>query len=89
MNERTILAITSAISLLLAASAQAQQHPEKPTYKYEKCYGVAKAGKNSCFTASNSCAGTSKEDGQKDAWIYLPAGTCTQIVGGNLEPGAK
>jgi len=32
--------------------------PEKPTYKYEKCYGVARAGMNDCFFGSNSCAGT-------------------------------
>ena len=29
-----------------------------------KCYGVAKAGKNDCATASHSCAGSS-EDGQR------------------------
>ena len=45
--------IVSAISALLATSAQGQVHPEKPTYKYEKCYGVVKAGKNDCFTASS------------------------------------
>ena len=38
--------LASAIAGLLVASAQAQVHPEKPTYKYEKCYGVAKAGLN-------------------------------------------
>ena len=78
--------IGSAMSLAIAASAQAQQHPEKPTYKYEKCYGVAKSGKNDCFTASHSCAGTSKVDGQRDAWVYLPKGTCEKIVGGSLDP---
>ena len=30
----------------------------------EKCYGVAKAGKNDCQTANSSCAGTSKKDAQ-------------------------
>lgn len=55
---------------------------------FEKCYGVAKAGKNDCQTATSSCAGTTKRDGQKDAWIYVPKGTCEKIVGGSLEPAA-
>jgi uncharacterized membrane protein len=77
--------IASAIVGLLAA-AQAQVHPEKPTYKYEKCYGVAKAGQNDCFTSSSSCAATAKQDGQKDAWVYMPSGTCKRLVGGSTEP---
>lgn len=52
----------------------------------EKCYGVAKAGKNDCQTSSSSCAGTSKTDAQKDAWVYLPKGACEKIVGGSLKP---
>ncbi len=54
----------------------------------EKCYGVVKAGKNDCQTASSSCAGTSKTDSQGDAWVYLPTGTCEKVVGGSLEPKA-
>ncbi|HVQ76596.1 MAG TPA: DUF2282 domain-containing protein, partial [Candidatus Binatia bacterium] len=44
--------------------------------------------KNDCQTAVSSCAGTSKRDGQKDAWIFVPAGSCERIVGGNLKPRA-
>lgn len=50
----------------------------------EKCYGVAKAGKNDCQTPTSSCAGTSKVDGQKDAWLYAPAGLCAKLAGGSL-----
>jgi uncharacterized membrane protein len=75
-----------AIATLLAASAQAQVHPEKPTWKYEKCYGIARAGHNDCFFASNSCAGTSRVDSDPAAWIYVPKGGCERIVGGTLEP---
>jgi len=53
----------------------------------EKCYGIAKAGKNDCQTSSSACAGTSAEDNQKDAWIYVPEGTCGKIAGGSTEPG--
>lgn len=53
--------------------------------KTEKCYGVAKAGKNDCQTATSSCAGSSKKDAQADAWLAVPAGTCGKLVGGSLE----
>jgi uncharacterized membrane protein len=54
--------------------------------KNEKCYGVAKAGQNDCATANNSCAGTASSDGQKDAFLYVPVGTCQKIAGGSLTP---
>jgi len=50
----------------------------------EKCYGIAKAGKNDCQTDHSSCAGTSKLDSQKDAWVSVPKGACEKIVGGSL-----
>jgi uncharacterized membrane protein len=67
--------------------AQAGPAP-KPKFDAEKCYGVAKAGKNDCQTANSSCAGTSRRDGQKDAWIYVPAGSCDKLVGGSTQPRA-
>lgn len=71
---------------LAALQASAQVHPEKPTYKYEKCYGVAKTGKNDCFTPKNSCGGTTKTDDDPMAWIYVAKGTCEKITRGSLEP---
>ena len=47
-------------------------------------FGVAKAGKNDCQTKHSSCAGTSKKDGQSDAWLYVGKGSCEKIVGGSL-----
>jgi uncharacterized membrane protein len=58
----------------------------KPKFEAEKCYGVAKAGKNDCQTANSSCAGTSRRDGQKDAWLYVPAGACERLVNGSPQP---
>ncbi len=78
--------ISAPVLLLIAANASAQVHPEKPTYKYEKCYGVARAGMNDCFFAANSCAGTVVKDNDPHAWIYTPQGTCKKITGGTLEP---
>jgi uncharacterized membrane protein len=80
-------AMLAALTMPLAAGAQAGPAP-KPKFDAEKCYGVAKAGKNDCQTMSSSCAGTSRRDGQKDAWMYVPAGTCERLVGGNTQPRA-
>jgi len=55
----------------------------------EKCYGVAKAGKNDCKTLSNACAGHSVTDAQPDAFIALPKGTCERISGGSLQAPAE
>jgi uncharacterized membrane protein len=53
----------------------------------EKCYGIAKAGKNDCKTAGGSCAGTAKKDKEKESFLLLPKGTCDKIAGGSLTPG--
>ena len=37
-------------------------------------------------TSSEVCAGTSTADAQGDSWIYVPAGTCTKLVGGSMQP---
>jgi uncharacterized membrane protein len=77
-------ALAAVLSMPLVLQAQSGPAP-KPKFEAEKCYGLAKAGKNDCQTASSSCAGTSKKDGQGDAWIYAPAGTCEKLVGGSLK----
>ncbi len=46
----------------------------------EKCFGVSLAGKNDCAAGpGTSCAGTSTEDYQGNAWTYVDAGTCESI----------
>ena len=58
------IALTASIAAGLAASPAAAQ--KKPAM--EKCYGVAKAGKNDCAAGpGTSCAGTSTRDYQGDA----------------------
>lgn len=80
-------ALAGALAMTTAAMAQSGPAP-KPDFKFEKCYGVGKAGKNDCQTAKSSCAGTAKKDMQADAWIYLPAGSCSKIAGGSTESKA-
>jgi uncharacterized membrane protein len=88
MTKISMLA-ASALVAALAVPAVAKAEPAAvPTFKAEKCYGVVKAGKNDCQTNNSSCAGTSRRDGQADAWIYVPAGSCERIVGGALSPKA-
>jgi uncharacterized membrane protein len=74
-------AITAAITLGLSMSAPLA-HAEK---KMEKCYGIAKAGKNDCGTAAHACAGQSIKDADTKEWIYVPKGTCDKIVGGETK----
>jgi uncharacterized membrane protein len=80
-------AVAAALSMPFVSIAQGGPAP-KPKFEAEKCYGIAKAGKNDCQTANSSCAGTSKRDGQGDAWIYMPAGSCGKVVGGSARPKA-
>ena len=84
-NRRKSLAIAVATAVsgaaMLAATAPAHADDGK-----EKCYGVAKAGKNDCQTPTSSCAGTAKKDGDKAAFILVPKGTCAKIVGGSDKP---
>jgi uncharacterized membrane protein len=76
--------VATALSLSLSSVAQTGPAP-KPKFEAEKCFGIAKASQNDCQTANSSCAGTSKRDRQADAWLYVPAGTCDRIAGGNLQ----
>jgi uncharacterized membrane protein len=52
----------------------------------EKCYGIAKAGKNDCAAGAHACSGQSKQDGGAKEWLTVPKGTCERIVGGSLAP---
>ncbi|WP_202388815.1 BufA1 family periplasmic bufferin-type metallophore [Pontixanthobacter aquaemixtae] len=57
----------------------------------EKCYGVAKAGKNDCAAGpGTSCSGTSTRDYQGNAWKLVDKGTCVKIKtpkgNGSLKP---
>ena len=76
---KTTLALAAAVTAAIAFAGTAGAQDAKT----EKCYGVAKAGKNDCQTATSSCAGTSKKDAQTDAWISVPTGVCAKIVGGS------
>lgn len=69
------LVLAAGISAGLAMTPAAAQSGGK-----EKCYGVAKAGKNDCAAGpGTSCAGTSTSDYQGNAWKLVDAGSCETI----------
>ena len=77
----TKVIVAGAISSALALAPMAGAHAGDK----EKCYGVAKAGKNDCKAGpGTSCAGTSTVDGQGNAWMLVIKGTCDKIAGGSL-----
>ena len=84
MNTRVLNASAFAAAIAAPALLSAQNPADMPRFKAEKCYGVAKAGKNDCAsTGNNSCGGTSKQNGDRKAWIFVPEGYCERIVGGS------
>jgi len=84
-NSNALIASAVAAALTIPATALGGPAP-KPAFDAEKCFGIAKAGKNDCQTANSACAQTSKRDGQADAWVYMPVGACARVVGGSLKP---
>jgi uncharacterized membrane protein len=83
-NRVLISALTGAVVLGAATMSAGAIAAEN-----EKCAGVVKAGKNDCATSANSCAGQVKGDSNKEAWIYVPKGTCEKIVGGSVVVAKK
>ncbi|PHV12197.1 BufA1 family periplasmic bufferin-type metallophore [Chitinimonas sp. BJB300] len=78
-------AIGSLIAMGLSTGAMADDKAAK-----EKCYGVAKAGKNDCAATngSHSCAGQAKADNDPNEWKYVAKGTCEKM-GGSTQAGKK
>jgi uncharacterized membrane protein len=80
------LAATSVLGLLALATVQAQAGPVAQPQGSEKCYGVAKAGRNDCAAGVHSCAATSNKSFDKASFVYLPKGACSKLAGGSLAP---
>jgi uncharacterized membrane protein len=79
------LAIAAAVGSLLALGPNAASAGDMDQGKdKEKCYGVAKAGKNDCASGTHSCAGQAKMDNDPAEWKYVPKGECEKM-GGSLK----
>jgi uncharacterized membrane protein len=77
-SEKSRTLAIGAVTTLLALGAVGTANAAD----YEKCAGIAAAGKNDCGTAVSSCAGTAKQDRDSHAWVLVPKGTCAKIAGG-------
>ena len=83
MNQRLILSSALATVLAMAVPAQAAAQDGTPEKGKEKCFGVAKAGQNSCanLTDTHGCAGMSTQDRDPSEWITVPKGSCAKMGG--------
>ena len=92
-NSNALLAATIASLMTLGLSGTAHAVPNQPE-SWEKCAGIAKAGKNDCgaLNGSHGCAGQAKGDNLDSEWVYVPQGSCEKITGGvvaALKPAKK
>ena len=83
--KKSNLAVTAAVTGLIALSGTMLTAAPAVAGEKEKCYGVSKAGKNDCATKTTSCAGSAKEDNQKDAFVVVPKGLCDRLTGGSTQ----
>ena len=81
MNQKLI--ISSALAGLIAVAAIGNTLAEDKPAGKEKCFGVAKAGKNDCAnaTGTHSCAGQASVDKAPEEWNYVAKGTCDKLGG--------
>jgi uncharacterized membrane protein len=81
MNPKFI--VSSALAGLIALAAVANAAAEDKPAAKEKCFGIAKAGKNDCAnaTGTHSCAGQASVDKAPEEWNYVAKGTCEKLGG--------
>jgi len=79
--------LTAALAGIFAAgvATSANAADDKMMGSKEKCFGIAKAGKNDCKSASgsHSCAGHATKDNDADEWKFVEKGACEK-EGGKL-----
>lgn len=59
--------------------AAAQMAPD-----LEKCYGIAKSGKNDCANAKHACQTQGSKDRDPAEWMLVIKGSCEKISGASL-----
>lgn len=80
MNKQSIAKIAGLALTASVAAGLATTGPVAAQGAKEKCYGVAKAGKNDCAAGpGTSCSGTSTRDYQGNAWKLVDKGSCVKI----------
>jgi len=88
MNNRRIIsaAIGSLLALGIAGASGSAMAASKSNM--EKCFGIAKAGKNDCSSnkSAHACAGQATRNNDPKDFVAVPKGTCDKIAGGHLKP---
>jgi uncharacterized membrane protein len=77
----TATALAAVLSMAVATAANAA---DEAAAKTEKCFGVAKVGKNDCKTATHACAGHATADSKGD-FVLTPVGLCDKLLNGSTE----
>ena len=84
MNTKTAILAAAIGGLCAFAAPVFSADDAKAAAATEKCFGVAKAGKNDCAGTTHSCQAQGKKDADGHEWVKLPKGTCERLVGGSL-----
>lgn len=84
-------AISTAISSLFILGLASNSAIAADKKDMEKCFGIAKAGKNDCAgkAGTHSCAGQATKDSDPNAFVVVPKGTCEKIAGGKMMDGKE
>lgn len=87
---KTLIAAAFAGVLAAGVSTSAFAAGPAPAAEKEKCYGIAKAGKNDCKSAdgSHACAGKATKDANPNEFNLVNKGECEK-QGGKLTPEHK
>lgn len=88
---RTVAGILALGVLPITSQAVDDLTPPRQPKKWEKCYGISKAGRNDCSSLdlSHGCGGAAKVDGDPKEYIWVPQGFCEKIVNGALATDIK
>lgn len=83
MSNKQILSTALASVMALGLVHTAHAHTDEMAGGKEKCYGIAKAGANSCanLTDTHGCAGQSTKDKDPSEWKVVPKGQCAKLGG--------
>jgi len=83
MNNSQILSAAIGSLLVLGLASGNAMAADKKTSN-EKCFGIAKAGKNDCSSnkSVHACAGQATKDRDPMDFVAVPKGTCDKIAGG-------
>ncbi len=84
MNQRHLISSALASVMALGLVQTATAHSDRAKGK-EKCYGVVKAGQNTCanLSGTHSCAGQATTDKSPEEWTLVAKGTCAKLGGLN------